>query len=171
MVVWDLPTARSLRRVPWAIPSLPTTDRRGSVLVVNLESRERRGLHELLAQPPLVLEEQDCTELAEAVGAVLERARRSLPGRRRGRRQRGRPDASSRRGRSSPGSCRAHHDGLLSVLWSLARGQRASGSPRLHPGRPTGVAGSAAVLRIILSATRPTRVAGDGGWIASPTMT
>jgi hypothetical protein len=65
MVVWDLPTARSLRRVPWAIPSLPTTDRRGSVLVVNLESRERRGLHELLAQPPLVLEEQDCTELAE----------------------------------------------------------------------------------------------------------
>jgi hypothetical protein len=145
--------------------------RRGRGCFVNLESRERRGLHELLAQPPLVLEEQDCTELAEAVGAVLERARRSLPGRRRGRRQRGRPDASSRRGRSSPGSCRAHHDGLLSVLWSLARGQRASGSPRLHPGRPTGVAGSAAVLRIILSATRPTRVAGDGGWIASPTMT
>jgi hypothetical protein len=46
MVVWDQPTARSLRLVPWAIPSLPTTDRRGSVLLVNLESSGRLGLYE-----------------------------------------------------------------------------------------------------------------------------
>jgi hypothetical protein len=43
---------------PVGHPQSPTTDRRGSVLLVNLKSRERRGLHERLAQAPLVLGEQ-----------------------------------------------------------------------------------------------------------------